>query len=504
MRKRFLAWMMVLAMVLSGCGIVMDGHKAQPCDTHYDANYNGVCDYCSVSVLTTFDFYTINDLHGKIADGENHPGVDELTTFFKLARMSDDNVVILSSGDMWQGSSESNLTHGILTTDWMNQVGFTAMTLGNHEFDWGEEYIEENEEIAEFPFLAINIYERKTNTLVDYCQSSVVVDADGIQIGIIGAIGDCYSSIAADKVEDIYFKTGSELTSLVKKESDRLRSEGVDFVVYVLHDGYGSSSGGTTSISASQMKSYYDVALSDGYVDLVFEGHTHQQYLHMDQYGVYHLQNRGDNKGGISHVEVEFNTVTGSFSVEQHELIGTQQYSSYADDALVQELLTKYEEQISAANRVVGKNARQRDSYFLRQKVAELYYQLGLEEWADEYEITLGGGFISVRSPYNLSGGEVKYGQLQSLFPFDNDLVLCSIRGRDLLSKFINTNNDNYFISGDQALMNNIDPNGTYYVVVDSYTSQYGPNRLTVVEEYTTGVYARDLLAEYIGQGGLE
>ena len=505
MRKRFLIWLTVLTMILSGCGIVMDGHKAQPCETHYDANYNGVCDYCSISVLTTFDFYTINDLHGKIADGENHPGVDELTTFFKLARMSDDNVVILSAGDMWQGSAESNLTYGVLTTDWMNQVGFTAMTLGNHEFDWGEDYIEQNEEVAEFPFLAINIYERKTNTPVDYCQSSVVVDADGIQIGIIGAIGDCYSSISSDKVQDIYFKTGSELTSLVKKESDKLRSEGVDFIVYVIHDGYGSSSGTTPEVIPSgKLKSYYDVALSDGYVDLVFEGHTHQQYLHMDQYGVYHLQNRGDNKGGISHVEVEFNTVTGSFLVTEKELISTDTYVSYADDALVQELLTKYDEQIAIANRAVGNNATRRDSNFLRQKVAELYYQVGLDKWSDEYKITLGGGFLSVRNPYYLSAGEVKYGQLQSLFPFDNDLVLCSIKGRDLLSKFINTNNDNYFISGDQEIMKNVDPDGTYYVVVDTYTSLYAPNRLTVVEEFTPGIYARDLLAEYISQGGLE
>ena len=35
-----------------------------------------------------------------------------------------------------------------------------------------------------------------------------------IQVGIIGAIGDCYSSIASDKVQDIYFKTGNDLTAL--------------------------------------------------------------------------------------------------------------------------------------------------------------------------------------------------------------------------------------------------------------------------------------------------
>lgn len=505
MKKRFLAMLLVIALLLGGCGIVMDGHKDQPCDSHNDANYNGVCDWCSQSVMTTFDFYSINDLHGKVVDGENHPGVDELTTYFKLARMSDDNVVILSAGDMWQGSSESNLTHGILMTDWMNEVGVAAMTLGNHEFDWGEKYIEENSAFAEFPFLAINIYDRETDSLADYCQPSVVVEGDGIQIGIIGAIGDCYSSISTDKVEDVYFKTGSELTALVKAESDKLRSEGVDFVIYVLHDGYGRSGGTTTtSVAPSQMASYYDIALSNGYVDLVFEGHTHQQYLIMDQYGVYHLQNRGDNKGGISHVEVEFNTVTGSRNIRTTELVSTDRYDHLDGDPVVGELLDKYEEQISPANRVVGTNSKKRESNALRQTLAELYYQVGVEEWKDEYEIVLGGGYFSVRSPYSLAAGEVTYSQLQSLFPFDNDLVLCSVKGRDLLDKFIYSKNDSYFISGDQMLMSSVNPDGTYYIVVDTYTSSYAPNRLTVVEEYAAGIYARDLLAEYISQGGMK
>ena len=173
-----------------------------------------------------------------------------------------------------------------------------------------------------------------------------------------------------------------------------------------------------------------------------------------------------------------------------------------ADDPIVKELLEKYKDEIAVAGQVVGHNSSYRNSYFLRQTVAELYYQLGVEEWGDEYEIALGGGFLSIRSPYDLPAGEVKYGQLQSLFPFDNDLVLCSIKGRDLLSRFINTDNSNYYISGNSSLMYDVDPNGTYYVVVDTYTSAYKPNRLTVVEEYVSGIYARDLLAEYIGEGG--
>ena len=514
--KRIIPLLLVL-MLLAGCAV--DPAQSDPtlpestgmstapavCP-HTDGEDDGTCDCCGESVLTTVDFYCINDLHGKFADGENHPGVDELTTYLERARQTDEHVILLSAGDMWQGSSESNLTHGLLMTDWMNELGFTAMTLGNHEFDWGEEYIEENAEFAEFPFLAINIYDRATDSLVDYCQSSVTVDLGLFQVGIIGAIGDCYSSISSDNVQDVYFKTGYDLTSLVKAEAEGLRDAGADMIIYVLHDGYGSSTGtGATTLTSGQLGSYYDPSLSEGYVDVVFEGHTHQQYLAEDRCGVPHLQNRGDNKGGISHVEMAYNTVTGSTHITRSDLILNSTYQDLEDDTVVQELLDKYAEQIAPANKIVGMNGSFRNSNFLRQTIADLYYELGVQTWGDEYDIVLGGGFISVRSPYELPAGEVRYSQLQSIFPFDNDLVLCSVRGSDLLAKFINTSNSNYYICCDDELsVLDVEPGGTYYVVVDTYTASYGPNRLTVVEEYEKGIYARDLLADFIAAGGLQ
>ena len=48
-------------------------------------------------------------------------------------------------------------------------------------------------------------------------------------------------------------------------------------------------------------------------------------------------------------------------------------------------------------------------------------------------------------------------------------------------------------------LKNNIDPNATYYIVTDSYCSQYAYNRLTVVEQYDNETFARDLVAEFLG-----
>lgn len=477
------------------------------CD-HKDANADDICDVCKFSVIVELDFFSVNDLHGKFDDVDGQEGVDELTTYLKNAKKENSNSIFVSAGDMWQGSSESNMTKGQLMTDWMNELGFSGMALGNHEFDWGTEYIEKNSDFASFPILAINVYDRKTNKRVEYCDASTLVDKGSVQIGIIGAVGDCYSSIAADKCEDVYFKTGSQLTSLVKEESEKLKKQGADFIVYLLHDGLGSGSGDyIRDMSSSSLSSYYDGSLSNGYVDLVFEGHTHQGYILKDSGGVIHIQNKGDNKGGISHVEIMINSVSGKYSLSKADLVSVYEYSSLADDPIVDELLEKYKDVISGAYEILGQNASYRSSDFLCQLAADLYYEAGIKKWGDKYDIALGGGFLSLRSPYNLPAGEVKYSDLYSILPFDNPLILCKISGRDLKNKFFNTSNDRYYISYGsygESVKNNIDLNGTYYVVVDSYTSQYKQNGLTEVARYDETTFARDLMADYIRKGGLK
>ncbi len=501
--KRFihlLAIVLPLLLLLSGCDFKSD----TPICTHIDDDGNGKCDICYESVIVVIDFYAINDLHGKFKDTDSNVGVDELTTYLKQRYVLDDNVVLLSSGDMWQGSSESNLTKGLIITDWMNHLDFTSMTLGNHEYDWGEEYIEANEDIAEFPFLAINIFDKETNERVEYCDASVVIEREGIQIGIIGAIGDCYSSISGDKTEGVYFKKGYELTELVKAESERLRDDGVDYIVYSIHDGYGQTKKDETAISNEQIDDYYDAELSRGYVDLVFEGHSHQRYILVDEHGVKHAQGGGDNKS-ISHVEIEINSVNQSSRVTCAEYVANSVYSAHDDDPIVNELLKKYEDDIDIAEEVLGTVAKKKSSSEIKALVAELYYKEGLKRWGDSYDIVLGGGYISTRNPYDLSAGEVKYRDLQSLLPFDNQLVLCSVKGKDLLDKFINTDNKNYYIymgQYGQNISGSIKNDETYYIITDKYSSEYAPNRLTVIEEYDPDVFARDLVADYIKNGG--
>ena len=469
---------------------------------HADGDSDGACDGCGIIISVVIDFYAINDLHGKFCDTDGQPGVDELASYLKNARETDDYAILLSSGDMWQGSAESNLTGGHIMTEWMNELGFVSMTLGNHEFDWGEDFIRSNLEISDFPFLAINIYDKDTDKLADYCTPSVMVDLEVIQVGIIGAIGDCYSSISSDMVEGVYFKTGSELSSLVKAEAEKLRGEGADLIVYSLHDGYSQSRGGITNVNTSALASYYQSSLSE-YVDVIFEGHSHKSYVLLDLHGDYHLQGGGENRG-ISHAEIRVSQITGEIEVTAAEIVSSYDYSTFEDDEATEALEDKYSDVINKAYETLGYANRYYSSDEISDMVAKLYLEAGVEKWGEKYNIVLGGGYINTRSPYDLAGGSVCYADVLSLLPFNNRLTLCSIRGDKLISKFLNSRS--YYVhlsSYGETVKNDIDPNGTYYVIVDTYTQLYRSNGLTLVEYYDEDTYARDLLAKAIKDGRL-
>ena len=466
---------------------------------HTDVNNDGICDKCSTSVTVELSFYAVNDLHGKVMDNSgSQPGVDEFTTYMK-ALYADDarEEILLSSGDMWQGTVESSSNKGQLMTEWMNEVGFVSMTLGNHEYDWGAGVIASNAELANFPLLAINV--TQDGKAVDYCQPSTVVERGGVKIGIIGAIGNCLSSISGDFTDGLEFATGGNLSALVKKESERLRNEeDCDFIVFSIHDGgTGFSAAGVNYVTDGEIR-YYDTALSDGYVDLVFEGHSHQRYILQDKFGIYHLQGGGENSG-ISSAEVTLNTANGKYDVRP-KLISNSVYasSSIEGDPVVEQIFNKYFPDNNPYTTVLGTNASRKNSDDITKQVAKLYYEAGVKKWGSQYNIVFGGGYLNTRSPYVIEKGDVTYANIFSVLPFDNEIVLGKVNGsalRNLLSK---TNYVNYATISSNEIVDSKD----YYIIVDSYSSTYKYNNITEVARLGSGTYARDLLAEFVAAGG--
>ncbi|MBQ5612885.1 MAG: hypothetical protein IIU88_04175, partial [Clostridia bacterium] len=108
MKARLALALALLLLLLCSCRTAPPPQA--PSDTvdpsaHADGDDNGYCDDCGEYLIISLDLYAINDLHGVFDDTNSSEGVDELTTYLRRAASLSSRTLLLSSGDMWQGSS---------------------------------------------------------------------------------------------------------------------------------------------------------------------------------------------------------------------------------------------------------------------------------------------------------------------------------------------------------------------------------------------------------------
>ena len=124
-------------------------------------------------VVEELTIISVNDFHGALEqNSDGRYGAARLAYLIEQERKSTEASVLISAGDMFQGTAISSYTRGKAVIDVMNEMDFDVMNLGNHEFDWGYDEIYKyvdgdltNGE-AEFPYLGCNIIEKSTNNIL--------------------------------------------------------------------------------------------------------------------------------------------------------------------------------------------------------------------------------------------------------------------------------------------------------------------------------------------------
>lgn len=210
----------------------------------------------------TLTILALNDFHGNVID--ENGGLSRIGNFL-IKEKNKATTTILASGDMLQGSALSNLTQGKVVLDVMGYIGFDAMTIGNHEFDWGIETISSLSEYAEFPFLAANIYDKRTNERVEWAKPYTTFTRDNLKIGVIGIIGKTLTEdISPTIISNYEFK---DEYVIVKEMARVLRvDEQCDIVILSAHNN-----------TKSDNQAYADLS-GDEQIDAVLNGHTHTNY----------------------------------------------------------------------------------------------------------------------------------------------------------------------------------------------------------------------------------
>ncbi|WP_424449506.1 ExeM/NucH family extracellular endonuclease [Microbacterium arborescens] len=222
----------------------------------------------------------INDFHGRIDNNT----VAFAGTVEQLREAADGPVLFLSAGDNIGASLfASSVAQDQPTIDVLNALELQASAVGNHEFDRGFADLSGRvAEASDYPQLGANVYEAGTRTpaLPEYA----IVDADGLSVGIIGAVTEETPSLVSPAgIEALEFGDPVEAVNRVAAQlSDGDETNGeADVLVALYHEGAGAGTADGADLEQELAAGGAFAALVNdtaAEVDAIFTGHTHKDY----------------------------------------------------------------------------------------------------------------------------------------------------------------------------------------------------------------------------------
>ncbi len=366
----------------------------------------------------------VNDFHGRLfpyVDKAINPekpvgGAAYLAAMIKAEReRNPEGAVLLSAGDMFQGTPDSNLFFGRPVLDFMNAVRFDAMTLGNHEFDWGREVLDGIIRDARFPILSANIVKPDGKSMTG-TRAYVIIRKKGINIAVIGLTTPKIAYMVNAKfVKDLnIMEPESVLAPLIKEVKER----GAHLVLLLTHLGF-----------------EYDRRLAstmDG-IDVIVGGHSHTVVNQPVTVGKTTIVQAGYNGTCLGVLDLLFEKKTGKVTVmaaEHGELRVVSASPGDRFDEDVARMVDTYHEKIrDKFQEVVGETGvdlrRQTDG---ESNLGNLITDAMRQIAKTEIGLCNNGGMRA-----DIPKGKITMEQIFTVLPFDNVLVTMDMKGADIL-----------------------------------------------------------------------
>ena len=189
------------------------------------------------------------------AEGKCFGGTARLVTAIADARARTNNSILVDGGDQFQGTLFYTYYKGAAAAEFMNQLGYDGMTVGNHEFDDGPEVLKGFMDSVQFPVLMSNADVSAEPLLADSLMKSTVIERGGEKIGMIGLTPENTDELASPGPNVMF----SDPVAAVQAEVDKLTEMGVNKIIVLSHSGYNVD---------------LDVAANTTGVDVIVGGHT--------------------------------------------------------------------------------------------------------------------------------------------------------------------------------------------------------------------------------------
>jgi len=209
----------------------------------------------SLTILHTNDVHGAYGPYNAAADATTDGGAARQMTVLNQIRAEGGNVLLLDGGDRFTGTLFHQQWRGEDAARIMNVMEYDAMTVGNHEFDDGNEVLGKFVDAVTFPLVTANV--TFGPDLADKIKPYAIIEVDGEQIGIIG-LTPPDTGILSSPGEDVTFS--DDLAGVVQGYVDELTEQGVNKIILVTHIGLAGDE---------------EVAAQTSGVDIIVGGHSH-------------------------------------------------------------------------------------------------------------------------------------------------------------------------------------------------------------------------------------
>ena len=383
-----------------------------------------------------------NDVHGRIVEEKGVIGDAKLAAVIEEERKKNPSTLVVDAGDAFQGLPISNSSKGEERAKLLNEMGYDAMAVGNHEFDFGLDEAKKYKEILNFPLLSSNTYVNGARLF----EASTIVDKDKNVVGdefvVIGVTTpETATKTHPKNVQGVTFKDPiSEVNSVIDEVEARAAAEGKSYKNYVVLAHLGVD----TTTPVEWRGSTLAEALSNnpklkGKRVTVIDGHSHT--VQSTTYG----DNVTYNQTG------SYLNNIGKITYKANQLLGNPQQISAAStkdvvpNAKIAAMVKEIKERYDAENaKVVRDNSPvelngQRENVRVRETnlgnvVADALYEYGQTGFSHKTDlaVTNGGGLretIAKDKP-------ITKGDVIAVLPFGNTISQIKVTGQNIADMF--------------------------------------------------------------------
>jgi 2',3'-cyclic-nucleotide 2'-phosphodiesterase/3'-nucleotidase len=380
-----------------------------------------------------------SDLHGSVLpwdDLRDRPADGSLaqiaTLVGRIRAEAERPVLVLDSGDTIQGTPLEQFplvrwAEPSPTVAVMNRIGYDAMAVGNHEFNFGLEVLRRAERQADFPFLSANIVDAATGEPV--FPAHLVIEAGGVRVGVIGLTTPAVPGWERpEHIRGLVFRPMDEVG---REQVERLRTvDGCDLIIVLAHTGFEREPGDGSANSTAAEDWAGRLAQLPG-IDVLLTGHTHEDIPPHELDGTIVSQPRARSRL-LTRIDLELEKGEAGWRVASWTGANLQVAKVEPDPTVTADLAELHRRVKAALDGPVGEVAELVSVAGCRLHdcaAVDLVHQVQLE--ASGAELSL-ASLLTDRTP-ELAAGPVTWRWVHAFYVYPNTLVKLRVTGAEVV-----------------------------------------------------------------------